>query len=123
MLYLYVLSPIDFWDGWVKEDQFLARPGDEYEDGGKKRYANYLTRAFTAARTSHWEGDVKDGPYISGLPGADTSCPEIMIGWKQYNNGTTFICSPFPLPWVLGDNAYGYRTYYVEGADTTVVEV
>lgn len=45
-----------------------------------------------------WEGD--GNWYVSGMPSEDSSDSLPIFAVKQENNGSTFLCSPFPLPWV-----------------------
>lgn len=48
-----------------------------------------------------WEGDITEGPYVFMLPmndGGGTMTAGFI--WKQSNNGTTFVVSPFEMPWL-----------------------
>jgi hypothetical protein len=49
-------------------------------------------------------GDVQGSPLVSMIPNAGCA-PEcgVLIGWKQLDNGTTFIASPYRLPWLEED--------------------
>lgn len=102
-MFVYELSPIDFWDGWTRYSEMLERsrsiPGNGISDNELEKL---FRRAKNAARRVGWDGDMREGPYVSGLP-SNESCPFLMFAWKQDNNGTSFVTSPFELPW-LTDN-------------------
>lgn len=109
-MFAYSLAPIDFWTGWLTEEQYLLQLAEEAIRSENytatleqiaARYQRQKARAFALAKEIGWEGDIRQGcgPFIAGLPadepGADS---QIMIAWKQHNNGETFVVSPQPLP-------------------------
>lgn len=102
---MYRLSPIDFWDGWLTEEGYLRQLMDDAccATANLASYVRQRCRAETMARSCGWGGDMREGPYISALPSdcEGGSC-EVMIAWKQDNNGETFVYSPYPLPWLEG---------------------
>lgn len=51
-----------------------------------------------AAFAQGWEGDTRQGPAVMWLPG-ETGFVYGFI-FKQDNNGTTFVVSPYILPWM-----------------------
>jgi hypothetical protein len=79
--------------------------------------------ARSIARRVHWEGDIRSGsgPFICPIPDGD-STGEYLIAWKQNNNGTTFIASPFRLSWLEPENEFAAGEYDIPAADTTVLE-
>ena len=80
-MFLYSISPIDFWPGWMKR-----------------------AKALTLARRFGWEGDFSVGLLIAGIPpGRGDTWGKWIYGWKQSTNGTTFIASPYALPWLETD--------------------
>jgi hypothetical protein len=98
--------PIDLWLGWTPEGAYFNRlaelttPSSLYDTFSD--HCSIRERAFSLARKIGWEGDIREGPYVIGLPvqqgdGGDTY---IILGWKQDNNGETFIASPVELPWL-----------------------
>lgn len=105
-MFAYSRAPIDFWPGWLKEDAYLAGLGNVYRAEGEvesaiEHYNRQKARAFFLAGKVGWEGDVREGPFIAGLPtdepGEDG---KVMIAWKQDNNGDTFVVSPLRLNWL-----------------------
>jgi len=60
-----------------------------------------MAHNLASAKGSYWEGDIRGNDiYYSGLPPIEANecdCDQWMIAWKQDNNGSTFIGSPFPL--------------------------
>jgi hypothetical protein len=104
-MYVYAIAPIDIWRGWIKESDYLRSIEKLSEYGyGPEDYQRLKVAALELARRAGWEGDFREGPYVSGLPASDLdSWGEILIGWKQDNNGTTFIVSPYKLPWLDKD--------------------
>ena len=93
-LFVYHLPPIDFWVGWKKEEDFIRDELDDVEFLAeyKQRKAN----AMVVAKEIGWEGDMREGPFIAGLP---EDC-EYMIAWKQDNNGNCFVATPHRLRWL-----------------------
>jgi hypothetical protein len=101
---LYHLDPIDFWDGWTSEYDYLRKLFTEYPNNNCGQIAAYIglrAKAERMALKAGWDGDIREGVFVSALPPTDgrDSCP-IMLAWKQDNNGETFVYSPWPLPWL-----------------------
>lgn len=104
MIIVYACAPIDFWHGWMTEDEFISNP--RTTELGREAIVEYVqmtNRAYELAKHVFWDGDMRDGPYVSGLPDPDECCWRFIVAWKQDNNGTTFIASPRRLEW-LKDN-------------------
>lgn len=107
-MYVYCGNPIDFWTGWMTEAEYLATLETVDFDGnptneGLAAYYTRLGAAQVLAKRVGWEGDMRQGPFVSGLPTPDSPNSEFLIGWKQDNNGTTFVASPYELPWLSKD--------------------
>jgi hypothetical protein len=108
MMFVYELSPIDDWHGMVTLGQYFAcrcriqeREGYPGPDAGNEfdGVLRFLFEAMDHARThGHWEGDVRR-LYVSSVPTDDHEC-DLILGWKQSNNGTTYIASRRELPWL-----------------------
>jgi hypothetical protein len=98
-------SPIDFWDGFALLEDFTC--SDALDDEIAYRAERPPTRAMKllaasmhiASTRGHWEGDIRGGPFISGLP-RDGYPNALIVAWKQDNNGTTFVGSEIELPWL-----------------------
>lgn len=108
-MFLYTLGPIDSWIGWSTEAEYKASEatqGDYDRDEALARFEETKTQALDLGRRAGWEGDFSVGPMVAGLPnrGGDT-ISGILIGWKQQNDGTTFVASPYRLPWLDEDGA------------------
>ncbi len=97
-MFAYALTPIDHWTGWMSEAEFLSQLGEGYMPVDESAYLATKDRALDLARSAGWEGDIRQGPFIAGLPTNDEHL--FLLGWKQDNNGTTYIVSPYRLPWV-----------------------
>lgn len=107
-MYVYAGTPIDFWEGWKTEAEYLAslNTSDAFGDPTSDGLAAYYKRLGAAqllAKGVGWEGDIREGPFVSGIPTPGSCDSEILIGWKQDNNGDTFIASPYELPWLSKD--------------------
>ena len=102
-MHVYRRNPIDFWPGWLTEQEYLANLEARYIPGDvatkHREYYERLGAAKALARRLGWEGDMREGPYIAGFPGRDGHDDGIIIAWKQDNNGDTFVVSPEQLPW------------------------
>lgn len=107
---VYEINPIDCWSGWQTVEEFLKESaGPDYFP--MECLYEILGEAMKIARTQlHWEGDVREGPYVCGLPTNESGCPEILIAWKQDNNGTTYIATPFAMPWLEDSSTDMART-------------
>lgn len=112
----YRISPIDFGFRYLRrleEFRDLARLEDlaKYEGLGQYQgFTSTFSRAtlerfdlnFEAAKRMAadllWEGDFREGPFVMPV------LVELEVGyafvWKQENNGSTFVISPVPLPYV-----------------------
>jgi hypothetical protein len=78
----------------------LARLAGEGNRLLRDSYISVSNGAYALARLVHWEGDIREGPFVSMLPFPGNNWSAPIIAWKQDNNGTTFIASPVSLPWV-----------------------
>jgi hypothetical protein len=71
---VYSVSPSDFWGGWQSPER-LVEPQDE--DDGMNLFASwedweaFWARAQNLARELGWEGEVRQGPFVAGLPNPD----------------------------------------------------
>ena len=104
-MFLYAISHIDFWPGWMTETEFLASLDEEWNSRlARHRYEEQRAKALTLARRRGWEGDFAVGLLIAGIPpGRGDTWGKWIYGWKQSSNGTTFIASPYRLPWLEED--------------------
>lgn len=96
-LKVYVMGPIDYWEGWNSPNELASSMYREASAWGPDDVRDRLFAAEDAARAAGWEGDGK--AHFSMLPIDDVSC-EIVVAIKQANNGTTFIVTPFEMPWL-----------------------
>lgn len=98
-LFVYELPPVDFWQGWTPASRWPKAEDDPFpEYGVGEDEADDLAVAMKMATRCGWEGD---GEWrMAGLPRADVAAPTYMLAVKQYNNGTTYVISPYELPWL-----------------------
>lgn len=104
-IYVYRVDPIDDFHLWMSPDDLLSK--FEKEDFRSRwEYDEVLDMARAGARLIGWEGDMRDGPFVSVLPpgGSGVGSP-FLIAWKQNNNGTSFVTSPYALPWLETENS------------------
>lgn len=112
-MFLYTVAPIDV--GWELLQEFpdsiqkkLNLAIDEgLVDIAIKETDKMLAtfhRCLEVARKHGWEGDFKSyaKPRLLCFPNPDNGNIQYGFMWKQGNNGTTFIASPFKLEY-LGD--------------------
>ena len=95
---VYSTAPIDNFTGWHSPgalyDSEAAKHGQWYP---WSHWEENWEKAQKIAQELGWEGDIREGPYVSMLP-VVSDWSEILIAWKQDNNGTTFIAAPYRLP-------------------------
>lgn len=109
-LYIYQTSPIDWWQGWHRLDrndiagsaEKLVDDSPDYGVDGGERYGAEVAQMLEEARAlaqAHllYEGDYRQGPFLSAMPNPGTGSSLPILAWKQDNNGTTFIASRVPL--------------------------
>jgi hypothetical protein len=114
-MFAYARAAIDFWPGWLSEEEFKAQLAHRcftQRDiaNAWSRYEQFRDRAYDLAKKVGWEGDIRSGPFIAGLPTHETAIDgNVMLAWKQDNNGDTFVVSPYKLPWLEGGD-YGKWT-------------
>ncbi len=111
-LFIYGVEPIDAWLGWMDEHQFRASLDRWYAPEDRDLiwtiYENFRNAAQKAARDAGWEGDVREGPFIAGVPTFEIRNTSLfMVAWKQDEDGLTFIGSPVRLPWLEPNDAVG----------------
>lgn len=103
-MFVYQVGPIDFWAGWHRPSD-IFRVSDGRDDDGQYHsptdWGPMWEKAQSLGTEAGWEGDIREGPYVTVIPDGDGggTCP-VIIAWKQDNNGTTFIASPYPLTWI-----------------------
>jgi len=99
---VYQIEPIDHWNGWHKPSDLFRSMAftldTEWLD--PLDWASAWSQAQKLAIKLGWEGDIREGPYVTVLPDQGGSTPPFVIAWKQDNNGTTFVASPFHLTWL-----------------------
>jgi hypothetical protein len=105
--YTYSIPPIDTtWDHLRTVNETLKDMADreassqfgaaqEYQD--VQAFLKSWTSAKDAAQDAGWEGDFRGEPVVFWLPMEEF---EYGFAFKQDNNGTTFVISPAPLPWL-----------------------
>lgn len=104
---VYAVMPIDFWNGWQKPSDLFRASGNgfgtEWHDPAE--WLSMWAKAQELAEKAGWEGDIRDGPYVTVLPEppGTSGLPPVVIGWKQGNNGGTFVASPYELPWLAAE--------------------
>jgi hypothetical protein len=96
--YVYACGPIDCWNGWTPFRKHSVT--DDKELAG-----SLLKRAIPIAeRDLGFEvGDFKGEIFVAPLPCGDHDC-KFMAAWKDHSE-TTFIASPFRLPWLVSAGA------------------
>lgn len=65
---------------------------------GLDRFELDFERAKHLARDQGWEGDFREGPFV--MPVLVELEVSYAFVWKQDNNGSTFVLSPVPLPYL-----------------------
>lgn len=108
-LYAYHISPMDFgWSLMSTTQQFMRTLLDYASpEISPKRVASNLAdfgrfceEALEAGDKVGWEGDFRgsETPRVMVLPGE--VYPYLALIWKQDNNGSTFVVSEVPMPWL-----------------------
>ncbi|MFT3724644.1 MAG: hypothetical protein QM773_13805 [Hyphomonadaceae bacterium] len=104
-MHCYAVPPIDFWLGWMDPQQFAKSASDHLYDLSQtaktlQEAHDLLTRGEEFCKEHlGWEGDKREGPYFTVVPTGDPY-GALVVAWKQDNNGTTFVVSEHPLPWL-----------------------
>lgn len=102
----YWLGAIDIgWEHLPTVTDTIHQLSQQTEDGlDTSRLTTFLKeweQAKKLAKKKRWEGDFRIPPRVFFLPNEVKF--EYGFVFKQDNNGTTFVISPRPLPW-LPDN-------------------
>jgi len=111
-IFVYGVEPIDVWLGWNDEEQFRASV-DRWcvlESRGPfwALYEAFRDQSMEIARSLGWQGDIREGPFIAGVPTFEIRNTSLfMVAWKQDDDGLTFIASPVRLPWLELNEAMG----------------
>jgi len=110
----YRISPIDMgfrflWTVDQFRDQLRLEDIDQHGTFGRlcgepitlnglNRFELEFERAKHLARDHGWEGDFRDGPFV--MPVLFDDEVSYAFVWKQDNNGSSFVLSPVPLPYL-----------------------
>lgn len=109
MFYCYETPPLDYWEGLYTVDEYCTVMRKQYADPRRGEDGHSIQDRILqihgdlrdAQEAMHsWEGDYTAGPFVFLLPDPDCDCLRHGFIWKQRNNGTTFVASPFELPWL-----------------------
>lgn len=103
LVHVYAGGPLDFWGGWQNTTDVLTyeRTDLRLPPGLKIDRDDFTPFIYSAKEIAHemgWEGDMREGPYVSVLPDGEGGRSLFLVGFKQDNNGTTFIGSEVELP-------------------------
>lgn len=108
--WVYECGPIDWWNGWQEINDLLGvrtededNDEDEDLDEDERAWRDEVHRDYQIAqdlfrRYTSWEED--GWWHASGLPDPAQTESRCMVAVKQNNNGSVYICSPFPLVWL-----------------------
>lgn len=105
MIHVYAGGPIDFWNGWQKTNEVVTYERTELRvpPGLKIDRDEYLPFLFAVKELAHdlgWEGDMREGPFVSVLPDPQTGGALLLTAFKQDNNGITFVGSQVELDYL-----------------------
>ena len=105
---------VDWWQGMVPlrriDPEILSNHDyfEEYDEAtGPIHVRTFRTEVYETLLVARWlashmlfEGDTSDGPYLSSTPSLDgiEVLSSNVIGWKQSNNGSSFIAMDTPMP-------------------------
>lgn len=111
--FIYQLAPIDDWGGWMPASEALSA-SPEYDSSKipADLYGEALAIAKQAAEKIGWneEDEIRE-IYVAGIPNGDGNPACFQIAWKQMNNGTTFVWSPYPFPHLEEENPKNYVSW------------
>lgn len=108
----HAISPIDFrWEHLPTVEDVSATLAREDARDAKDNMAHRsapeaslfiesFQTAMALARKSGWEGDFLGEPHVLWLPAGDGGTFDYAFVWKQENNGTTYVVTPYQLPWL-----------------------
>ena len=115
--FAYEIQPIDFgWDYLPTVEEIVSKCASESARAALSRCDNddfsiyskadidteVFIKDFHAAQEMatklRWEGDFSHSARVLWLPDENTFVYRFV--WKQANNGTTYVVSPHPLPWL-----------------------
>jgi hypothetical protein len=121
---IYFCGQICWWTGWRTVEEFLAHADQEEPEIGsegdeddftlthvptenRRMVLKQVATIFAAMRRVGWADDNVSGPYIAPLPPFNSEIgggpAPFMIGWNQGENGSSFIASPLPFPYLEAD--------------------
>jgi hypothetical protein len=111
-VFVYGVEPIDVWLGWSDEAQFRASVERWCPPQGRSAmwafYEAFRDKAMELARGLGWQGDIRDGPFIAGMPTFEIRHTSLfLVAWKQDDDGLTFVASPVELPWLAYNETAG----------------
>lgn len=96
-LHVYCPDMIDWWPGWFSPHDMLNQ-----DESTQCEFTVALLKARDAALEAGMEPELRE-VHVSALPHADGDSNgrhHWLFAFKQDNNGTVYIVSPFALPWM-----------------------
>ena len=98
----YNLSPIDHaWNMLPTVEETAQKLAlNKVECFSANTFLSNFEMAKDLARPRFWEGDFVGEPRVFFLPCEEERSFLYAFAWAQRNNGTAFIVSPIPLPWL-----------------------
>lgn len=103
LLYCYHTPPIDFWYGALNHEQLFDviahhSPSMRWLVDMLDEIEAVASAAQSGFKQVGWEGDISEGPFFFFVPSElEMKCGYVL---KQSNNGSTFVASPHPMPWL-----------------------
>lgn len=92
-VYIYTILPIDNeWEHLVKLSDYVKKSFDETDEG--RDAINLFSVGCKFAK--YFEGDIACGPCVTFIPKDDYGM-QLVVVWKQSNNGTSFAASYQPI--------------------------
>jgi hypothetical protein len=99
LAYVYEVGIIDIWKPMVSFEDFYDSCSYDERLSARIMLDQYLYHIANYV-VSYWEGDIRpDQLYIGEIPDVER-CGGVhrYIGFKQDNNGTSYLIFPFPMP-------------------------
>lgn len=102
-LHCFGMHAVDFWEGWIPFNELETSELVPKEIVFPVKQFWEHVQEFFPGHEMHWEGDVRrDELYVALINGKfPTKLKDFIIGWKQENNGDTFMacasCPPIDL--------------------------
>lgn len=107
--FAYIANPMDFgWSGFPSVTEYLKKLLDERDGSGGvnavRSFLAFYDEALELGLSIGWDADFGSSHDARVVLLPDAYLPRLALVWQPESNGTTFVVSEVPMPWLGGQS-------------------